>query len=224
MKPILLDGKMSSSLDFRAGRLQALAGIAKGEKILWELNLGLFSELTFPFGHETEAKAMQLAIDHFLATLWVEFKDYTIGLSLYRGDLNFDPLVFSDFMKFLTLNVPDALTLYLHFENGTLPPLEAYRRSSRALFPRFDVRLNGVSLKKEGAVGFLLPSNGDTFYENLLNEGVEPRILTEEFLSAEWEGLDLLYVDTEHLSKEGLRKVQGFQAAGGEIVVIPQSN
>lgn len=217
MSSVILDGKMSSPLDFRAGRHEALLAIARGEKILWELSLGFFNELSFPLGHETEAKAMLLAIDHFLKTLWPEFHPYSIGLSLYRGDTQFDPQLFSDYLKVLTLPIPDTVPLYLHFEDTTTPFLEVARRTSRSLFPRFEIRINGEPLPQEGNVGFLLPSKGDALFATL---SPRPRILTEEYLTSEWDGLDTLYIDSAALSKEGMRKVQGFRAAGGEVIDV----
>lgn len=212
---VILDGKMSSTLDFRAGRHEALLAIARGEKILWELQLGFFKDLSFPLGHETEAKAMLLAIDHFIKTIWSEFHAYSIGLCLYRGDTQYEPQLFSDYLKYLTLSIPDTIPLYLHFEDTMTPFLEVARRTSRALFPRFEIRINGEPLPQQGTVGFLLPSKGDALFATL---SPRPRILTEEYLSSEWDGLDTLYVDSASLSKEGRRKVQGFIAAGGEVM------
>lgn len=46
------------------------------------------------------------------------------------------------------------------------------------------------------------------------------RIVSEAFLTEEWEGLDRLYVLVKHLSPRGQRKLAGFVAAGGEVVEI----
>ena len=215
MISVILDGKLTSRLDFAVPRHEALMGIAKGEKILWELDLGPFSN------HPFEAQSRLLAIDHFLKTLWKEFKDYTYGLSLYRGSLDIDLPLFSEHLKFLTMTIPDALPLFLHFDEPPLPPLELARRTSRALFPRFEIRFDGEPLpfrSWESKVGFLIPSKADRTFEGLLSQGIDPRVITEDYLTAEWDGLDILYVDSSCLSREGHRKVQGFLAAGGEVV------
>ena len=69
-------------------------------------------------------------------------------------------------------------------------------------------------------MGFLLPSNGDLLFEKLLKQGTKVRVIEEAYLTAEWDGLDILYIDPPCLSREGKRKVQGFQAAGGEVISV----
>ena len=217
MRSIYLDGKLSVRLDFTAARKEALTAIAQGEKVLWELDLGPFSYIPF------ETSSRLLAIDHFLTTLWNEFKPYTAALSLYRGPLNFDPRSFSEELKRLTAPIPDALPLRLHFEKPPLAPLELARSTCRTLFPRFEIRIDNQPLPYrswEAKVGFLLPSNGDLLFEKLLKQGTKVRVIEEAYLTAEWDGLDILYIDPPCLSREGKRKVQGFQAAGGEVISV----
>lgn len=47
---------------------------------------------------------------------------------------------------------------------------------------------------------------------------VNYKLLSEELLILEWEGLDYLVVAPENLSSQGLRKLKGFCAAGGTII------
>lgn len=221
MKSIVLDGKMSSLLDFRQARLAALSHIAIGEKILWELDLGLFDTLTHPFGNESEARSMILAIDHFMKSMWPEFEKYSVGLSLYRGDLNFDEILFSDFLKFLTLNVYDSVPLFLHFDTATPHTLESAKKFAQDLFPRFEIYVNDQEppfKSRDTNIGFLIPSDHTQKFETLLNQGINLRVIPESLLNAEWDGLDFLYVDYALVSKEGIRKIRGFEAAGGEVI------
>lgn len=223
MNSILLDGKMSSLLDFRCARIEALKKIAQGEKILWELDLGLFKGLTYPFGNETEARSMLLAIEHFTKTLWSEFKDYSEGVVLYNGELNFDPYLFSEYLKFLTLNLSDTIPVILNFTLQGERPLEVARHTTRGLYPRFEIRVEGKEppyRSFESKIGFLLPSNGDQAFEQILARNIEPRAIAEIFLVSEWDGLDYLVVDPAHLNKEALRKLRGFCAAGGIVVSL----
>lgn len=212
---------MSSLLDFKQARIKALTQIALGEKILWELDLGLFDKLTHPFGNESEARSMILAIDHFMKSIWPEFEKYSVGLSLYRGDLNFDPILFSDFLKFLTLNVYDSVPLFLHFETATPFTLESAKRYSQDLYPRFELLVNDKEppfRSRDTNIGFLLPSQYSTKFDSLLSEGLALRVIPESLLNAEWDGLDKLYVDYSLVTKEGIRKIRGFEAAGGEVL------
>lgn len=47
------------------------------------------------------------------------------------------------------------------------------------------------------------------------------RIIYEEALTEEWDGLDRLIIIPEAISPQGRRKLQGFVAAGGEIIEYP---
>lgn len=46
------------------------------------------------------------------------------------------------------------------------------------------------------------------------------RIIPESYLTQQWEGLDTLIVLNEGLSPQGVRKLQGFLAAGGEAIEV----
>lgn len=52
----------------------------------------------------------------------------------------------------------------------------------------------------------------------LLQEGTAFRIVSEEFLTEEWNGLDTLIAFPSKISLSGQRKLQGFEATGGEII------
>ncbi len=46
------------------------------------------------------------------------------------------------------------------------------------------------------------------------------KLISEEYLTSEWEGLDFIIVLSNGMSNQGKRKLQGFCAAGGTIVTI----
>lgn len=52
------------------------------------------------------------------------------------------------------------------------------------------------------------------------NQQIPFRIISEECLTTEWEGLDYLVVATSSLSPQGIRKLRGFCAAGGSVVCL----
>jgi hypothetical protein len=86
---IRIDGSLQSDLDWSAAKKQAEEAIAKGFAIFWDINMGLFADLTLPIGNQTQFLSLGLSIDHFKDTLWKEYADHSIGLSLYRGEVDF---------------------------------------------------------------------------------------------------------------------------------------
>ncbi len=84
-----LDASLHSSLAWEDVREYARALKERGLLILWELDLGLFSHLLLPLGDTLQLKAFGFALDHFYQTVWTEFKKETLGVSLYRGSLDF---------------------------------------------------------------------------------------------------------------------------------------
>ena len=52
-----------------------------------------------------------------------------------------------------------------------------------------------------------------------LNEkGTSYRLIAEDHLIRDWDGLDYLIIDPDSVSKFGMRKIMGFQAAGGTVL------
>ncbi|MFI0435789.1 MAG: hypothetical protein ACH350_08730 [Parachlamydiaceae bacterium] len=86
---IHLDGRMRSSLDWKIACRQASQAIQKGYNLIWDIELGLFSDLTQPLGHQGQFLSLALALEHFRDTVWKEFKFFTIGLILFRGQADF---------------------------------------------------------------------------------------------------------------------------------------
>ena len=94
---IFLEGGMKSDLEWNRARVDALKYIEKGYMIVWEINLGLFSELTCPLSNQTQYLSLSLSIEHFRDSLWKEFGDKSLGLIIYRGS--------ADFSSCLTLDI-----------------------------------------------------------------------------------------------------------------------
>lgn len=86
---IALDGRMRTHLDWRNAIEQAETYRQRGLKLLWDLDLGLFTRLPLPFANETQFRALALAVDHFLNDLWPKFMDDTLALNIYRGSADF---------------------------------------------------------------------------------------------------------------------------------------
>lgn len=86
---IELDGRMQADLNWKKEKKLALDAIEKGYALMWNLQLGLFGELTQPLTHQAQFLSLALSLEHFRDSLWKEFKSQTVGLSLFRGSVDF---------------------------------------------------------------------------------------------------------------------------------------
>lgn len=86
---IHLDGKVQSDLNWKGAREQAEKARERGLKVLWALDLGLFESLQQPLTNQGQFLTLTLSLEHFRDSLWQEFKDCTLGVSLFRGDADF---------------------------------------------------------------------------------------------------------------------------------------
>jgi hypothetical protein len=84
---IYLDGQIQSDLDWREAKKQAKESIDQGYKILWDLHLGLFDGLKQSIGNQTQFLSLILSLEHFRDFLWEELQEHTIGISLFRGNI-----------------------------------------------------------------------------------------------------------------------------------------
>lgn len=86
---IKLEGTLKADLKWEKERAAAASYIAKGLRIFWEMDLGLFQGLKYPISNASQFLSLSLSLDHFRDTLWKEFRDQTAGLCLYRGSADF---------------------------------------------------------------------------------------------------------------------------------------
>lgn len=57
-------------------------------------------------------------------------------------------------------------------------------------------------------------------FETLLNNKKNFRVVPEEMLTEQWDGLEAIIINPSSLSIQGKRKLQGFCAAGGKVVSV----
>ncbi len=86
---IRINGQIHSDLDWTSPREQAKQATERGLVILWEIDLGLFHQLSLPLNNQTQFNTLSLAIDHFKSTLWTDFASSSLGLCVYSGSLDF---------------------------------------------------------------------------------------------------------------------------------------
>jgi hypothetical protein len=84
-----LDGRLQSDLNWKKVREQARQAVEKGYALMWNMQIGLFTELAQPLASQSQFLSLTLALEHFRDSLWQEFKSQTLGLSLFRGSADF---------------------------------------------------------------------------------------------------------------------------------------
>lgn len=82
---IPLAATLYDRLDWKTSYQIAETVIARGERVLWDLDLGLFSRLPLPLSDEGQFRACMLAVEHLLKEIQAHFLEATIGVCLYRG-------------------------------------------------------------------------------------------------------------------------------------------
>lgn len=82
---IPLAATLYDRLDWKASYKIAEVVIARAERILWDLDLGLFSRLPLALSDEGQFQACKLAVEHVLKEIQTHFLEATLGVCLYRG-------------------------------------------------------------------------------------------------------------------------------------------
>lgn len=86
---INFSGDLKSDLNWNQAKSEAHFHIAQGKKILWSIDLGLFSPDTLPITNQTQYLSLMLSLEHFRDTIWKEFHSNSLGLCIYKGDADF---------------------------------------------------------------------------------------------------------------------------------------
>lgn len=154
------------------------------------------------------------------------------------------------YLRQLTQGWPDAIQPFLLLDATRIrSPLERLLLTHRDLFAGFACVVRGEtgldrwlgwesgsaygSLSRrpiepvkelDTKIGLCLPSRnlGDASFQALESvlKRAPVRVLTEEYLTVDWDGLDVIVLSVEGLGSAGLRKLQGFCAAGGSVVPL----
>lgn len=140
---------------------------------------------------------------------------------VFKADL------FASYLHRLVSFLPDTMQSFALFDADGIssPAFRAQLFSSH----RFEhVRVSFEEQDKSLPLGLCLPSDPycdqktlarlDAVIYDLQGKGIPFRIICEEKLTEEWDGLDRLIVISDAVSPLCKRKLQGFAAAGGEII------
>jgi hypothetical protein len=142
---------------------------------------------------------------------------------------------FTHYFQMLSHSLPDELPIYLLLDAAELGTIaEKHQLLSRTRFEHFQVATKGLSFTNgwiwtdEDTIessekiphAFCLPDfcPNDLLQEKM-DQMVHPyRVISEAFLTEDWEGVDFLHVMKDFLTEQGKRKLKGFQATGGTII------
>lgn len=85
---ISLAAGIKDSLDWQEEINSADIYVSSDAHIMWDLQLGLFSELQSLNENSMELKSLHLALEQFSSSIWDCFEQQSVGILLYRGRLD----------------------------------------------------------------------------------------------------------------------------------------
>lgn len=153
---------------------------------------------------------------------------------------------FSSYFQLLAHSLPDELPLVLCLDAHPLPSLaRSLNLLSRERFDHFILAIQAEKWPQpsyrwdktnfsfhpcDAQIALCFPKNEsmteDLFFQfdkilNQMYESNQPfRVIFEEFLTEQWEHLEEIHIVAGSLSPQGIRKLKGFEAAGGTIKEI----
>ena len=203
-----LDISLSSELDFADA---AKAAVKHTDPLIWRLNYGDFKLSSLP--------TYVQALEYFEKSLYVLFPK-TQAIILYEGSADED---LSMMIDQLIAALPDDIEGIVKFDiqssiakSALLTPPERYPWAKIETSPQLG--------NPESAFGILFPIE-EICTPEILNEFdllfakyPDSRIVYEYNFTETWDGLDEVIILPHTLSKLGKRKLQGFFAAGGQVL------
>ena len=196
------------------------------QNILWHLKLDI-QNLS-----PGSLASCRRAAEVFNQTIWEKYHAQSIGVILYQGDLPPFPLDdFADFLHLVAAELSEEIHSFALFDCGGNPLL-----FSKEIFPHIHLGFRSgligaiewgetlIPKTYEGRTGVVLPLREKGFSHAevdsclaSLEEGTF-RLINEPYLTEEWDGLDQIIIFPHLISSWGMRMVQGFKAAGGEVI------
>ncbi len=226
---VLLPAEPHDSLDWQLPE--------DAERVLWKFRLGL-EQPSFPTEDELRFQASALALKQFSTHVWPLYQNNTAGCILYQGPLAHlpDPMYF----QMLAHKLPDELPIFLLLDERDVSSVaQVLCLLADERWGHFSVGLRSERVPRDGFVwdesgvrvrklavgrGLVFPEVCDEGVlrrvDTLLAEGKDLKVVFESHLTEEWDGLDQLIVLEDRISERGVRKLKGFEAAGGEVVYL----
>ncbi|HSX14214.1 MAG TPA: hypothetical protein VLE96_07345 [Chlamydiales bacterium] len=161
---------------------------------------------------------------------WIDGREETLHLKrLFCAD------AFAHYFQMLSHSLPDELSIYLFFDGTDIGTVaERHQLLSRTRFEHFQMVTKGlpfsngriwsendtIQLTENIPHALCLPDDcpPDVLQMKMDQMPESYRVISEAFLTEDWEGVDTLHVIQDFLSEQGKRKLKGFEATGGQIV------
>lgn len=233
MKTIILPADASQDLSWKIQKKQAY----EAEQILWEFDFKL-EKSRFSLDREVIFNSCLIALETFSQEMWQLFSEKTQGIILYKGSLEFIKQIsedlegfslvdaadfLGDFLQRLMAVLPENVKVYSLFERT--PHFSPSQTCQLLAKHRFQHLLLSLTPDPESTKGLLLPPDelwtADLYPKiDKLLEKNQLRLIPEKLLNEMWNGLNELLVFKNALSRQGMRQVEGFQAAEGVVTEI----
>lgn len=134
---------------------------------------------------------------------------------------------FALYFQMLSHRLPDEMPITLIFKDTEIDSwAELLQLASKERFEHFSLQLQGIPLCSSSSTAICFPEEAACSQEilekldHLFDTLEKPiRVIQEPFLTENWEGVEYLYVLSSSLKERGKRKLMGFCAAGGTVVV-----
>ena len=186
-------------------------------------------------GSKLKLEDYQEAIENWKNEAGIKNEDFNLNFCLFE-------LCFH-FLEELTKPIRDLIKIFilLDFSRIESKSLEARLLNKERLLniqiipenPKLSysglIKEGNLIYEKEGvpsSLGILLPNlklKSESSYqeiEKILNELSDYRVIAEERLIIEWQGLEELIISPKTILKEGFRMIQGFLAAHGTLITL----
>ena len=174
----------------------------------WSLECGL-EEPDFPFNDELTFNALVQGLTHFIEKHW-----NGSPICLYEGPLRSEEIL-GEYLQYLASKLPEEIEVYALIESSSSPAERAY-----LLSPERFGHIKTSRLPVSGEIGIVLPL--DEYCSPKVLKAIdeltdEARIIPEKYLTEMWDGLSHLIAFEDLISAQGIRKLQGFEAALGTV-------
>jgi hypothetical protein len=195
--------------------------VKNGIRVCFELGLDLFT---------TRFEILTFAIDEFRKRLLEPFQEHTDAVILFRGPLEVERMPLLDALR---QELPPDLCVLLLFDATNTSMIIPDRYSLFTLALKNSPHLVSCCCWQEGkALLGYIGRDIAHYTPTTCTKGVvisrecqslpaitgDFKIISQETVGAEWEGIDELYVQSDTLQPTTLRLLEGFQAAGGIVI------
>jgi len=221
MKEITLPASLSDDLHWDIPEIS-------DTQILWHLDFGPFDLTNSAHFHSN-----LLAVEQFVKQIWENHSERTSGVILTHFEentlMNLEQANhLSDYLHRLASFLPDECPPIIRIETSEKEWTQLIHFFCLRRFEYFHLEFIGKKLpvrESDAKIGVVIPSDETINLERLSQmissldqKNLKYQCIPEELLNEHWGGLETLLVDKSSLSDTGQRMLNGFEAAGGNII------